>query len=893
MSRDTTRKGFLQRARRANFQSNGPDKPKVRRERGDLQLTDVVGHLTVTRTGQVTAWYLLAPQRWSFRTHADGNSLIAQHAQRLAQLVGRRLHIRVTHRPYPVARWAAALHDSVVNPLPGWDRYLQEEQQRVARLPLADKCVYYGVQIGKISSGSVQKIAAKAVHRQLRQLQQDISAVDRIMSGPGLDARPAQATDMDWLMTRSIGLGLPAPLHSTPQPTDIWNESDLGEWTDGIQWAAPSPFADHILVSGNRSGRREQRYVSVLTLGRMDLPDIPESGMGPWLQRLDQLRFSYELSATIDVRDATEAGNEINKQLDRIRHQYSHHREHGVQPPLSLTRQSQIGQIVEDDISHGAAGLSTRTRGWFRIALSAPTLETLEERISKLKEKFQPSVLIAHPQGQYALAREFIPGEPLSSEAYARRMPVRTLGASLPSVTSDIGDRRGPNLGYTSGVSRRPVMWHPWNSMETRDSNGLSVVLGTQGSGKTALCGSICYHTSMMGVPWVVLDPSGPIGRLCEMEDLRPYSKAINLMHSEPGTLNPYRMIPDPDIARYTRDNPEYRGADNPEITAMRAYQTDLQRATRIRNTLAQDVLTMMLPREIATSRETHMVLTQAFGHVEGTIHNSPRDVIDGLRKVQQSSNYGEHAQYLIQLLENAAETPHGQLIFPAAEGGDDGYQTRHWRLVVFSLQGLALPAEQTPPEEWGVEERLSMPMMHLAAWYAQSRIYQRDIGERKGLWLDEAHDFQRVTSGRELLRKTGRDSRKHNTRALLSTQDGQDALTAGLENWVDSVFVGRTVGSDAQRAALKLLRIEEGSGYEEMLAGLSPEVHGNDKRNSERPREFVFSDGSGRVERITIPLRQRPALYRALNTRPRDEERSDMQANPWLSMTKGKGGQA
>ncbi|WP_327359815.1 ATP-binding protein [Streptomyces sp. NBC_01304] len=890
MSRDTTRKGFF---RRSGLQTTGPSQPKARRDRTGLQLTDIVGNLTITRTGQVIAWYVAEPKRWSYLTSADANALIVRHAQRLAQLVGRRVHVRVTHRPYAVDRWAASLHAAAVNPLPGWEKYLVQEQQKVARLPLDDKITYYGVQVGKITNvgQALQKLASNSIHKQLTKLQSDINSVDRIMGGPGMDAYRAKASDMDWLMTRSLGLGLPAPTHRSPQPTDVWHESDLGEWTDGIEWTSPSPFSNHIVVSGNRAGRREQRYVTVLTMGRMDLPEIPESGWGPWLQRLDQLRFSYELSATIDVRESTEAGNEIVKQLDQVRHQISHHAEHGVQPPLSLSRQSQIGKVIEDDISHGAAGLSTRVRGWFRVALSAPTLELLEERVTKLRERYEPNVLIAQPKGQYAMAREFIPGEGLSSESYSRRMPVRTLGASLPAVTSDIGDRIGPNIGYTSGVSRRPVMWHPWMAMEQRDANGLTVVLGTQGSGKTALCGSIAYHTLMMGAPWVVLDPSGPVNRLCEMDELKPFSKAINLMHAEAGTLNPYRMIPDPDRADFKPESSEeYRAAENPQLAAERAFQTEMLRARRARNTLAMDVLLMMLPQQLANAPQTHLVLTQALEQVEATINSSPRDIINALRNLQ--TGYTDEAKSIAQMLATAAETPHGQLMFPSADGGDDGYQTRNWRLVVFNLKGLSLPSADVKAQDWGVEERLSVPMLHLAAWYAQSRIYHRDVGERKGLWIDEAHDLARVTSGRELLRRTGRDSRKHNTRALLSTQDGQDPLSIGIENWVDSVFVGKTVGDEAQKAALKLLRIESGNGYEDVLAGLSPIIR--DREPHERDREFIFYD-NGRVERITIPLRHRPALYNALNTRPGQRRSANGQVddlNPWMSMTK-QGGQA
>lgn len=867
--------------RRSRLFTSSDAEGSVTSDSTGLQLTDIIGNLTVTKTGHVTAWYVAEPVRWSFRTTADCNSLIASHAQRLAELTGRRLHIRVTHRPYPVARWAAELHRSVVDPLPGWQKYLGEEQQKVARLPLDDKVVYYGVRIGRITSAgrTVQKLMRSAIDRQLSTLQGDISDVDRIMAGPGMSASPAPAADMDWLMTRSLGLCLPAPLSTRPQPVDVWHESDLREWTDGIEWTSPTPYSPSITVSGDRNGARVTRHVSVLTFGRMELPSIPESGWGPWLQRLDQLPFPYEVAATIDIRESNDAGNEILTQLDAVRHQVRHHREHGVDVPLSLARQASTGQVIEDDIRSGPVGLSTRTRGWYRIAVAAQDEQTLSERVKKVKEKYGVHALIEHPRGQWALAREFIPGEPLATDAYVRRMPVRTLGGSLPAVSAFVGDRRGFNLGYTSGTARRPVMWHPWHSQEVRESSGLTPIVGTLGSGKTALAGASVYHTVQMGSSWVVLDPSGPVRRLCDMPELRPYSKAIDLMAAEPGTLNPYRIVPDPEASHYTPE--QYRDEDDPHQAAALAYRQEMQRSAGHRRTLATDVLMGMLPPQIAKSAETHLVMLKAAAQADNSVHGSPRALIDALRKL--GGSHQEHANDIADLLEEAAELPQGQLVFPAVDG-DDTYKTRHWRLVVLNLRGLVLPKSDTAREDWSTEELYAMPLLYLAGWYAQRSIYARDLDDRKGLWLDEAHILQQVSSGRELLRKSGRDSRKHNARVLLGTQDGQDIIDAGVENWVDSVFVGRTVGSEAQRAALRLLKIEPGNGYEQVLEGLSPQAHGADQARGDR--EFIMSDGAGGIERITVPLRHRPELLNALNSTANPHRR-----NPWTSADLAKEG--
>ncbi|MCD9146141.1 hypothetical protein LUZ16_29695, partial [Streptomyces albireticuli] len=451
-----------------------------------LQLTDITGHLALSKTGHVTAWYVAAPARWSFLSDADRNQLLRAHAQRLAELSGRRVHLRITHRPYPVARWAESLHRSVIDPLPGWDRYLAEEQQKVGSMPLDDKVVYYGVAVGRLSgAGRQSSRLLSSGQRELDALSRDLQEIDTTMAGPGMSARPVTASDMDWLLTRSIGLGLPAPLDPPVQPGSQWSTADLAEYTDPVEWVTPEAYAPHVLVTGRRDGRTQQRYVSVMTMGRMALPPIPESGHGPWLQRMDRVPFPYEVSATFDVRDGGEVGKEMRSQLDRIHYQVKHHAEHGADIPQQLGRQRDQALATEDEInSEGFAGVATRTAGWFRIAVPGTTPEQVHDRVKRVQALYKGHILIHRPADQYRLAREFIPGEPLANDAFKRRLPVTTVAGALPAASALVGDRSGRNLGHTSGASRRDVMWHPWTSMEVRDRSGRTTLVSTLGGGK-------------------------------------------------------------------------------------------------------------------------------------------------------------------------------------------------------------------------------------------------------------------------------------------------------------------------------------------------------------------------------------------------------------------------
>jgi hypothetical protein len=86
----------------------------------------------------------------------------------------------------------------------------------------------------------------------------------------------------------------------------------------------------------------------------------------------------------------------------------------------------------------------------------------------------------------------------------------------------------------------------------------------------------------------------------------------------------------------------------------------------------------------------------------------------------------------------------------------------------------------------------------------------------------------------------------------------------------VNAVFVGRTDDEQAQTEALRLLRVPTGVGYEQMLGTLSPRPRYDD-RPDDTPRQFVFADGHGGVEKIRIDL-EAPHLdhvREALDTNP------------------------
>ncbi|WP_211261369.1 ATP-binding protein [Pseudonocardia acaciae] len=462
-----------------------------------INLRSVDGHLT--RTGsQVMAWYRLAPQAWSFRSDSQRELLIHQIAAQLGELQGRWLHLRVTTRPYPVHMWAEAFDHNALGRPPdvagalGWDGFLEGEQRHLMGLSMSDKEVFLGVEVSgrgtldrwvERAAPVLGKLVPGAVAAELAALRSEVRHIDELVAGTGLDAVPAHADDIAWLMHRSCALGLPAPRTLASVPGGRWETEDLAAFTDGVE-LHQEPYAPTVRVTGRLRSQTVTRHVAVLSVGLMDGLRIPEVD-DPWMQRSDRLSFPVEWSARMYIRRPEDVTGELQRQMGKVRSQIRHYtHDHDLDPPMSLARQADRVLEIEDELSSGLTQTNTRLFGWWRIAVAGRDEAEAVSRAQQVLEIYRPKVAIEHPEAQYRYAREFIPGEPLASTAYRRRGSVTWAAAAVPAATAAVGDRRGIMLGETCTATRRPVAWDPWMAQEVRRASGLTAIVGGLGSGK-------------------------------------------------------------------------------------------------------------------------------------------------------------------------------------------------------------------------------------------------------------------------------------------------------------------------------------------------------------------------------------------------------------------------
>ncbi|MEV0805625.1 ATP-binding protein [Micromonospora sp. NPDC050200] len=824
----------------------------------ELAITEIAGHLTFT-PNTVTAWYWLPEVRWAFRPDAEREALLSAISEQYAGLAGFRLHLRRTTRPFPADEWARTIDAHTAAPLPdvpgtpGWADHLVAAQRHLMSVNHAEGQTYLGVTFARRSLGdSLTERLLRAFGRgtadgERRKLGRTVEQFDEVLGAFGMRGRRVTAQELEWLLYRSVALCMAPPGTLSPVTNGRWERGDLLALTEQVE-RYRTPYGSTVKLVNRMTG--EERHVAVLAVGRMEPLEIPERHE-PWLHFHERLPWPMEISTRVDILGSGDSFRNLEHRLRMIRSQQLDYAEHGIDAPPELERLAKRALVIGDEMTTGLPVDSARAHGWHRIAVGGRTREECLERARRLIQLYSRELRISlqHPKNQDWLAREFIPGEPIANTGYVRRMPVNLLAAALPQAASTVGDRRGDLIGRTAGTCRRPVFLDLHFPMEVRERSGLAVFVAEPGGGKSTLLGALGYLAARRGVQVTLLDPSGPLARLCAMPELRPYSRVLNLTGSEHGTLAPYSLIPTPLRSEFGSG----AGGD-------REFEIAISNARAERRMLVQDICMMLVPPQVAREASTATLFRHAVRQVPAEETSTLDDVVACLQGMADDAG-----RELANLLLDTAEMPLAMLFFGRPPEGLLGADAA---LTVITMAGLRLPDLKIEREYWSAEEALALPMLHTAHRLAVRRCYGGSMSSRKLVGLDEAHFMEGWRSGRSFLVRLARDSRKWNLAALVASQNPKDILGLDVQNLVSTVFVGR-IAEDAEIAseALRLLRVPVDDGYEATLASLSAV----DATSADRLgfREFVMRDVDGRVQKVRVDVSYVEGLLQHLDTTP------------------------
>ncbi len=528
---------------------------------------------------------------------------------------------------------------------------------------------------GKIGA-AVTRWADESFDRETTMLDEHLATLARIMAARGADARPATAGQMDYLLRRSAAIGLPLDIDGVISGGGDWTDTDIASLED---------LADLSLTPGRRlhhrlRSRRRRRYsaaVIVLTIGRMAPMPIPEQ-MLPWQVIGDGSGEPLEWSERITLEEKTATARAMRFVTDKITNQFKHYTvEHDESPPTELQEQHAAAQKIKTHLEHDhSGGLSTRVKGWWRMAVVGANADEVRRKVSTLQEMYSPHIILEHEHGQYQLLREFIPGQRQANIAHARRMSVYDASAGMAAVGDRIGDRTGLIVGQTASIAPRPAVWNCFAGPENKDKSGLTppIVAVPPGSGKTFLAGMTVYQAVRAGAYGVILDPSGPLARLATLPELAPFTRVYALTgRSRPGALNPYRVIadPDPDDPRILPPTHSHYALDpDPAAAAEDQYQADLRAAAAERMECAVSVLKMMLTDKDVEQRWTESVLHTAAHNVGGDAEHHLGQVLDQLAAMaenEQDTEVKTTARSIHQKLHMMSQLAEARVLFPQA----------------------------------------------------------------------------------------------------------------------------------------------------------------------------------------------------------------------------------
>jgi AAA-like domain len=775
------------------------------------------------------AYYRLPTHAYEFTTPVEREALAINITVALAaiRLPDVEVHLRVTHRSYPAAEWAARL-DATSDGGPGWHDYLDEMYRHVWAKDFWAKEVYLGVRLGQRGmraqlSGGVFSQFVNAYRTSEQALGVNDEAVSKAeiarwtdqaerlgqtLAGSALGARHATSEELAWLFRHALAGSIGDPPQSAARRRR-WGAGEIEGLLEGQVHNGRTLL--HLEQPAGES------FVAFLSFSRF--PDIMSFPDGePWLHYADSLPFPVEISSRMKFISPAKASKDVGRRLAHARDMDAHIREAGVDLPLALAEQIEAARMLEHGITKERLPF---VYGWHRLNVAAPTRELCQRRVEALVEHYRDiGVDVVNSTGdQFALLRESLPGEGVHLSSYVQRQPLYTIAGGIPTATVQLGDRPasppsdersstggrseeeagwlGPYIGETLGRARSIVHFDPLLAA-VRNRPTAVAITGEPGGGKTTLALLLMLQLALRGVTVAVIDPKGDAESLVGVLQARGRkARVLPLGSAAPGLLDPF------------------------------SFGDDLSE----KRTMATETLRLLLPR-MSEERESAMI--QAVAAVAGRERPSLGKVVRHLEASPDPAYKNLGA-----VLHSMSEMRLARLCF--APAGGQRIDAAGWT-TVFTLAGLTLPDASVRRDDFSYDQRLSVALLYLVSQFARRLLNGMNRRLPKAIFLDEAWAITSTPEGAKLVPEVSRMGRSRNTALILVSQNAGDLLSEQVTNCISSVFAFRSSERVEVANVMALLGVEASAEHQAVLRGL-----GNG--------ECIVRDLDGRAGRIGIDL--------------------------------------
>lgn len=634
---------------------------------------------------------------------------------------------------------------------------------------------------------------------------------------------PVDHDDMQWLIVRNFHRGKGKPPHRkgfAPQYQLI--EDENGETIKRPFHADVLRLTDaHIDNSkGNRLiiGKDNPCHVAMLPI---EFPIEIESAGYEWVYALQTLDFPVDMSIRTESIEYLKVKRILNRKKAGIKDQEQHAIMSNNDASLNTIENSELALDLEQSLNHEKHPL---VKVSVVVSVYATDEDEMKHRIRIITDLYDDmNMMTQQPSGdQFLLFNEFIPGGERYVHDYLQYMEPSMLAAGMFGATKQIGDGEGFFAG-THGALNQPVYINPslatQNVAGSKTRNPSSIFIGPPGGGKSFNANLITYLSVLSGARALLIDPKGERGDWDkDLVEMQGHVNIITLTSDDEnkGRLDPFNICP-------TRERAK---------------------------ALALNIISFLL--HIKTDdNELHRIY-KAVDRVSETEHPSMGGVVDFLMDSEDDKDreIGERI------------APFQDISFAKILFGDGSTQKAisiDNALNVLQVQNLQIPTADTDPDDYTLDEQLSMAMMLAIGEFSHEFIHS-DNKIFKIVFFDEAWFMLKTKIGQKIIDRLIREGRYMKAGIYLATQNVNDVPDT-VQDMIGSKYVFQSNSEKDIRNVLEFM-------------GLSNDIYNIETVQNLRPEagECLYQDIYGRTAVIRFDCLF-DDLFKAFDTRPPEEE--------------------
>lgn len=891
----------------------GGRRPRTPQTTAPLAATAIRGHLLAEPTG-VWAWFALSPVRHYFADPSERETHRAQLAARWVDLVGHRIHLRVTEHPYAYATWAKwYLRRTEQNRLPdpptgeSFEDMTAAMQERIRDLGLTVPAAYLGVRVatrrpltgrdlerllaagratGHLPAGATMpsgiplgrngSAAGSAggagsagtdlvpldvpdpgagLDDRLADVARGLDRVSAAVARPGLAGLRMSARGLAWLLNSSLTPGMAVAPESLDAASAGWDPDTVEEFTAPVHTTC-EPYAPAVQVRAVRGGAERTVWASVATLTRTPeraLDDVRHP-LFAWTRTLD---YPVQWSAVWDVVDGADLAKEATRVREHLDDQIDHLVEQGKKPQRRLLRLKDHAARVEDERTSPFPDTRVRLVGQTRaLVLGDSAQEAVERRDAFVKAAVaaQGALFSAHA-GQWQALREFVPGEPAAATGFVRSVPGGLAATFGPSVATRVGDTTGPYRGYVTRTAATPFHFHPQDGPE-HGRSGLQLIIATLGSGKSYVGAGTFELAVREGQHCGALDPAGRMRELLRLEHLNGHVRDMDLQHATNGLFIPWRQVPEPSRAEFTVDRGSFRAGPDGDAAHRRAVESAdgaYERAVQAASEERRSLAVELFMSRLPAQVSEDNPYARLVVRA-GVNAAGGEHATDPWAAVDAMAREGRDGAVFARMITESAAGLGGRLMLPP-KGWRETATDMLSDSIIITARNLPIPTPGVPRRQWTEAEQFAAGMTRAASWYLTRMMY--GSGQTpKFINLEEAGDIGGDESVRGLAARASLHTRKSNTALLVAVQNPLkiEQIDPEIGNLVGTTFLGTLTTLEAAQSALRLAGLP--AMYAPVLLRLDV-------------GEFLVTDHAGNTQTVAFDGEYRPHVHRLLLTNP------------------------